>query len=564
MSVAVAGEGVAVEAVRTALADADEEVLTGLEALPDADLGVVVGLAGSDGFERANALAVEAGVPWLAVEVGGVGGHPLAEVTASVAGFGPEAGCHRCLGLRVAAATDPEPVDPSAPRADVRFAGALAGREATRALHGEAVAGSVVEVPGTRRTFLPVPDCPVCDAGRDRTLERGFRDVDLDDAVSRVDAAVDPRVGLVTAVGERESYPTPYYLATLAATDGFSDAAVGEAAAGVDADWDRAYVKAVGEALERYAAAVYRTDEFARGDVTDPVAPARFVRPDDAPADGDVAWVPGTDLHADESVHLPAEFVHFPPPAETHRPAITTGLGLGNSVDEALRAGLTEVIERDATMLAWYSTYDPLGLTVDDEHFRSLAARARSEDLTVTPVLVTQDVDVPVVTVAVHREGEWPRFAVGSAADLDAGRAATRAAAEALQNWMELRAMGPEAAAAESGAIGRYADFPEAARALVDPAATVPAATVGPEAPPTGAAAVDALLDRVDAAGLSAYAARLTTRDVARLGFEAVRVLVPAAQPLFVDEPYFGERARTVPADLGFESRLDRPFHPYP
>ncbi|MFB6267516.1 MAG: bacteriocin biosynthesis protein SagD, partial [Halodesulfurarchaeum sp.] len=72
------------------------------------------------------------------------------------------------------------------------------------------------------------------------------------------------------------------------------------------------------------------------------------------------------------------------------------------------------------------------------------------------------------------------------------------------------------------------------------------------------------VVDRVTDTGLSAYAARVTPRDVAHLGFEAVRVVVPSAQPLFVDEPYFGERARTVPTALGFEPRLDREFHPYP
>jgi ribosomal protein S12 methylthiotransferase accessory factor len=65
-------------------------------------------------------------------------------------------------------------------------------------------------------------------------------------------------------------------------------------------------------------------------------------------------------------------------------------------------------------------------------------------------------------------------------------------------------------------------------------------------------------------AGLDAYAARLTTPDVAELGFEAVRALVPAAQPLFFDEPYFGERARTVPESLGYEPRLRREHHPFP
>ena len=81
---------------------------------------------------------------------------------------------------------------------------------------------------------------------------------------------------------------------------------------------------------------------------------------------------------------------------------------------------------------------------------------------------------------------------------------------------------------------------------------------------PEGRAELNALLDRLEAAGLDAYGARLTPRDVESLGFEAVRVVVPGAQPLFTGEAYFGERARTVPETFGYEPRLDREHHPYP
>jgi ribosomal protein S12 methylthiotransferase accessory factor len=81
---------------------------------------------------------------------------------------------------------------------------------------------------------------------------------------------------------------------------------------------------------------------------------------------------------------------------------------------------------------------------------------------------------------------------------------------------------------------------------------------------PEGRAELDALLDRLEAAGLEGYGARLTPRDVESLGFEAIRVVVPGAQPLFTDEAYFGERARTVPGTFGYEPRLDREHHPYP
>ena len=48
------------------------------------------------------------------------------------------------------------------------------------------------------------------------------------------------------------------------------------------------------------------------------------------------------------------------------------------------------------------------------------------------------------------------------------------------------------------------------------------------------------------------------------MGFEAVRVVIPSAQPLFTGDPYFGERSRRVPESLGFEPDLDREYHPFP
>ncbi|WP_338738899.1 YcaO-like family protein [Haloplanus salilacus] len=564
MDIGIAGSGPAAESVRAAFEDTDATTTATTPAdLGSHPLGVVIAPAGAQAF----AVADDAATRWLAVEIGGLGGHVRSDLDAAVTVFsdGVE---YRDLRDRVDSAVEGVGTDgdgddgesPTGRRSAVRLAGAVAGHRAVSLLSGADLAGTVVEVPGEERRLLAVPR----PADRDRDLRRTHRAPSLDDALDRAERAVDDRLGLLTGVGERESFPAPYYMAVTADTTVYSDARAGSFAAGVDADWDRAFVKALGEGLERYCAGVYRATEFDAEAGERAVPHEAFVRPDDRSPEGVTAWVPGEDLATGDDVSLPAELVHYPPPEARYRPPITTGLGLGNGGVEALLSGLYEVVERDAAMLSWYSTYEPLGLTVDDEGFEALVARARAESLSVSPVLVTVDVDVPVVAVAVHRDGAWPRFAVGSGADLDATAAARSALAEALQNWMELRAMGPEDAADEEGAIARYADFPPEARDLTAPDDGVPVASVGPETAPTGEAELDAVVSRVVDAGLSAYAARVTTTDVADLGFETVRVLSPAAQPLFVGESYFGARAETVPRELGYEPRLDRPFHPYP
>jgi ribosomal protein S12 methylthiotransferase accessory factor len=559
--ISVVGEGPAAAAAAAAFEDIDAEVTDA--GSPTLSVIVIPAGTGLDALEGDHGRTV-------VVEIGGIGGRAVDRLDAAVSVFGADGARFGDLCTRVEATTDGDG-SPAGDRSAVRFAGAVAGRRAVALLSGDrAVAGTVVEVAGTgvaaERRILPVPT----PESRDRTVRRDHRDVGIDDALARAERGFDERVGLVTQVGERESFPVPYYLAGTADTRGFSDVRAAELAAGVDPDWDRAFMKALGEGLERYCAGVYRESEFAvapERSRSRPVPPSRFVRPDDRETpepDAPIQWVSGTDLGAEEPVGLPAAFVHYPPPTERYAPSITTGLGLGNSGAAALLSGLYETVERDATMLAWYSTFEPLALEIPDETYATLRKRARAEGLSTTAVLVTQDVDVPVVAAAVHRDGEFPRFAAGSAASLDPADAARSALAEALQNWMELRAMGPEDAAAEDGAIGEYAAEPEPALSFLTPDATVPAGRVGPDAVPSGAAELDAVVDRVTDAGLDAYAARTTTVDVAALGFEAVRVAVPEAQPLFQGEPFFGERARVVPRELGFEPRLDRPYHPFP
>jgi len=567
-TVEVVGRGPAVDALTAFLVDIDVSVSqpsTPAEAA--GDLTVVVDTVGTETFGTWNNRAQEADMPWVAVELGGIGGVPVTD--AAITGFGPDTGCFDCLRTRVEATVEDSETLAEAPSAGTqRFAGALAGRLVTQFLDGDAALfGTVTEIPHTQRRFLPVPGCG-CGETPSQNLSAGRQTAPDSEALSRAELGLDDRVGIATEVGEVESFPAPYYLSTLADTAGFSDVSAATKAAGVAVDWDTAFMKALGENYERYAAGVYREANLQHGtvaDVPEAVRPDAFVR-DEAEWDEstNIPWVPGEDLLAEERRLLPAETVYYPPPSNAVRPATTTGLGLGNTVTEALLTGLYEVIERDAAMLSWYSTFEPLRVAVDDhEQYDTLRRRATSEGLSVTALLLTQDVDVPVITIAVERD-EWPRFALGTDADLDPGAAAVGALEEALQNWMELDSMGPDAAMDAQGAIGRYADSPGGAADLTATETAVPLDSLGPEADLGGEAELETLCERVAEAGITPYGARLTTRDLEQLGFEAVRVVCPSAQPLFFGESFFGERAETVPADLGFEPRLDRDHHPFP
>lgn len=387
MSVTVVGSGPAVDAIEAALSDTDHElsVRTTAEELAG-DLAVVVGQVGSDVFSSANTSARANGTPWIAVELGGIGGNAHPSVDVAISGYASSTACFDCLRTRVQSGLDgsessPSDIDP----ATARFGGALAGREAVGVLSGSSsVLGSVIEIPHAIRQIHPVPGCS-CTEHREWELSRAYEERSVQEALERAEQTVDDRIGLINEVGEIESFPVPYYLAQLADTAGFSDVRASQQAAGVALGWDEAFMKALGEGLERYSAGVYDSDNLytARAsDLSAPVPPSTFVRPDEPDDTARIEWVPSEDLRTGESVSLPAARVLFP--YDGPGPTITTGLGLGNSGATALIAGLTEIIERDGALLAWYSTYEPLELAIDDEEYETLVARARANGLSVT------------------------------------------------------------------------------------------------------------------------------------------------------------------------------------
>lgn len=551
---------------------------TDIEAVEATSFVIVAGTSEEDLLDRAS---LHLDRPWIGIELGGMGGLEIEGILGSIAVFAGDRGpCHRCLHTRLKAVD--ATLEAGAVDVDQTTA-SYAGVRAARLLgHLDAdgidpYLGTVDEIDGGRRQLLPVPGC-TCAGQTDRhTLTLSSDGYDLDEALDRAEMTIDERLGIVAEVGEQASFPTPYYLARLADTSGFSDRKAAELAAGVDHDWNGSFMRALGEALERYCAGIYRLKALSSEPTGQPVELDRLAltRDEDTPLG---PWWPGVDLEDQSPVSLPAEAVVFPPPSEADLAGITTGLGFGSSSVAAILRGLLEVVERDACMLAWYSTFDPIGLRVETEGYRTIERRIASEGLGATSLLVTQDIDIPVVTAVVHRRdvegdpmvsvpgtdnGDWPAFAVGSAAAFDPSHAAERALAEATQNWMELRSMGPVRAKSE-GAIARFATFPRKARGLITMEHVVPADSVGPDETPQGENALERAIEAVTAVGLDVYASRLTTPDIEQLGFEAARVIVPEAQPLVRETTPMTERLREVPPTLGFRPRLDRGPHPYP
>tara|TARA_A100001037_G_C15135849_1_gene631083 strand:+ start:72 stop:1823 length:1752 start_codon:yes stop_codon:yes gene_type:complete len=517
---------------------------------------------------------------WIAIELGGVGGYSFPKIAGSISIFTPNTACYTCLQRRVKSNLSSLTNSPSQSQNSISpdfepIVGFISAYLTILISNSNITHSHVFEVSNfsveqirdkntatvTQRFLLPLPHCP----SNDHCLHSPASGTPSE----RAEYAIDERIGIINTISEAESFPAPYYLSNLCETNSFSSQSVKKQAAGVAINWDDAFMKTAGESLERYSSGVYNSNSFISSSAShleNSISPNSFVQPTpDLYQDELIDWISGVDLCSNKTVYLPAEFSIFPPPSEYYKPAITTGLAIGNTLIEAQLSGLYEVIERDATMLSWYSTNPPPEFLPDSPDFDLLSRMASSQGLATTALLVTQDIDIPIVTVAVHRSSEWPNFAVGSCSNIDPNKAAIGALCEALQNWMELRSMGLDIANNQPSSIGYYSSFPKDAKSFLNASNSLLPTDIDTPLFSDSSEELSFIINHLNSSNLSAYSIRLTPLDIATIGFESVRIVIPEAQPLFFGKPFFGTRARNVPPSLGnFRSRLDRSPHPYP
>jgi len=198
---------------------------------------------------------------------------------------------------------------------------------------------------------LPVPGCASCWSEPRERLAPG------------TDALVSDRVGLVHEVGELPGTPEPFRgaIAVGCRTDAFWQVQALNRGMAVDETPERARGRAVGESIERYCAAAMPAGlpvASARELGGRYIAPARLGGDGAAERDGRRArWVRAHNLLTKEPVWVPASAVYVPYGDGCAEAALdvqtSVGLGAGGDLDQAVRHGLAEIVERDATLRAW-------------------------------------------------------------------------------------------------------------------------------------------------------------------------------------------------------------------
>ena len=126
-------------------------------------------------------------------------------------------------------------------------------------------------------------------------------------------------------------------------------------------------------------------------------------------------WVWGFDLSAQEDILVPAGAVYHPFPLDGQSPlrTHTNGLASGNTIEEAIFHGMTEVIERDAWSIAKFNNDMNAAMVVEDvpEHqfIIDLIRKFDTAAVEVTARDLTTDIGVPVIA-AFSQDAVAPKF----------------------------------------------------------------------------------------------------------------------------------------------------------
>lgn len=369
-----------------------------------------------------------------------------------------------------------------------------------------------------------------------------------------------------------------------------------------------ASVCALFETLERYAGAFvdYRRLVLARptpggpflyGDQFPLFAASQYARPDwpfrPLTERSEIWWAEGRSLATGEPRFVPAAFIYVPYRATSEDewlgPGTSTGMASGPSWPTACASGLLEVCERDAFMITWLNRLSRPRLRVAPtsalgREVSRVLARRRGR---VTFVDLTNDLAIPTVLAVMEtRLHGRPVRTMGAAARPRYEAAAAKALLEACSDLGRLQVVleGPLRDWRPRADFSDVNDFAAHSQVYLDPelqpvldfltASPEERELGGPHELPIGDpdALLRALVARVAACGLDPVAVALTTRDLAELGVDVVKVVVPGAVPLPPDHRWqwlAHRRVYEVPRRIGARDRDAAPDellldHPHP
>ncbi|MBI2108964.1 MAG: YcaO-like family protein [Parcubacteria group bacterium] len=311
-----------------------------------------------------------------------------------------------------------------------------------------------------------------------------------------------------------------------------------------------------------------------------------------------LAWIPATSLVSEKKIWCPTQLLsvrYFRENVRTpKRPAkpepmlrwcVTTGLATGKTLEEAIVAGILEVIERDAFMITFLNKLSPPLIDLEyvasqDKDIDTILKKFKRYNLEVYMIALPTDFPVHVVlSLVIDPSGRGPATSVGASADFDLKRCILDALSESLsvryniknkyKDPIDLQHIGREERilywAKEENVPGlEFLTKGKKNKVELNKQHVSQNSEIRHDKKQ-----LDTLRVEFKKQNQEVCFVELSSKETRKLGFRTVFVVAPEMQPMHLDEsiPYFGgKRLKEVPEKLGYKpaKELNKEPHPFP
>lgn len=425
---------------------------------------------------------------------------------------------------------------------------------------------------------------------------------------------VSPRVGIlrrITRVSRGATEPTPpiFYQAVLSHFDFRTAKPHERVGVGKAVREEDAIGAAIGEALERYCASqpdIRNIRRFAGkqrpGDAITPADCVLYSQTQYAAGrlmyrrwheDLEIPWVPARELPAGNEVWLPTSLTYLDYPGNDMDvyfcPPTSNGLAAGPQLEDAILAGLYELIERDSFLITWFNQLPaleveiPISAEVETRflrHYRRFGIDARVFQLptdmpahVMLAVLIDGNGHAPAIVVGLGCHSD-PRIALRKAlfetAQVHPGeveRAADAAYTQRLSAYEDVRTLEDHSAFFAAPEHIHEFDFllNRGVRKSLDKLPNLSAGSISRD--------LDGCVGALRAAGCRVVYVDVTTPDLEEYPIRVVRTIATGLQPIhfgYGEERLGGKRVFQLPRTLGYantdsdEATINRCPHPLP
>lgn len=376
----------------------------------------------------------------------------------------------------------------------------------------------------------------------------------------------------------------------------FTENKLNEWGGGCSFSKEKAIIKAIGEALERYCLGKLPTKKLIKARIKDLngpfLDPLQVISFSDAQyqqksfsrfrfdKESNFRWVIGTDLINRRKVFIPAQLVYVPYQFDDEpviRLPISTGAAFGDSQVGALYRGICEVIERDAFMIYYLNKLTPLkiDLTQSTQQLHKNYQYFRRYRLDLHVLDITTDIGVPVIMAIIIDETKLgPKISIGLKCSLNVEEAIIGAIEEAQHTriWMrnEREKVNPAELIGIKRNPGKLADPKERGLFWYDKnprelnfwlnkrvrvKRTRTKLTLKFKKEEDHRRLFSGALNIIKDFGYTAFFVDITTPEIAQAGYCVVKVALPNLQPFYLEERYKylgGTRLYEVPVKLGY------------